>query len=165
MRSALARPITAPANLRPAVSADIDALLALERLVFATDRMSRRSVRRFLTAPTSILTVAEVAGAVAGYALTLFPPRSAAARLYSIAVSPTLTGRGIGATLLAAAEAAAEARDRTAMRLEVYVGNDPAISCYRRYGYREIGTRERYYDDGGDALRFEKRLYPPCPAG
>ena len=38
--------------------------------------------------------------------------------------------------------------------------NHAAISRYRKSGYREFGRRVGYYEDGGDALRFEKRLVP-----
>ena len=56
--------------------------------------------------------VAEHKGVVAGYAIVLFRPHSAAARLYSIAVAPALRGRGIGPALIAAAEQEALRRDR-----------------------------------------------------
>ena len=66
--------------------------------------------------------------------------------------------------LLAAAEAAALARGCRAIRLEVHVTNHAAIARYRKSGYREFGRLRRYYEDGGDALRFEKRLdAPPRP--
>ena len=39
-----------------------------------------------------------------------------------------------------------------------------AIARYRKSGYREFGRRRSYYDDGGDALRFEKRLAPEAAA-
>ncbi len=83
---------------------DIDALVALENAVFTTDILSRRSFRHFLTSPKSSLIVAEDSGKLAGYALVLYPARSKLARLYSIAVAPHITSRGIGPLLLAAAE-------------------------------------------------------------
>ena len=36
--------------------------------------------------------------------------------------------------------------------------NQAAIARYRKSGYREFGRHAAYYEDGGDALRFEKRL-------
>jgi hypothetical protein len=50
------------------------------------------------------------------------------------------------------------------MRLEVHVTNHAAISRYRKSGYREFARHRGYYEDGGDALRFEKRLVPDLPA-
>ena len=69
-------------------------------------------------------------------------------------------GRGVGRMLLEAAEARrARARCR-AIRLEVHPTNHAAIARYRKSGYREFARHRRYYEDGGDALRFEKRLVP-----
>jgi hypothetical protein len=104
--------------------------------------------------------VADEDGSVIGGAIALFRPRAAVARLYSIAVAPHAGGRGIGAMLLAAAEEAAVARDCHIMRLEVRETNAAAIARYRKSGYREFGRRLGYYEDGGDALRFQKRLLP-----
>jgi len=147
-----------PGTIRPGRLHDLEALVALENAVFTTDILSRRSFRRFLTAPNSSLIVAEESGKLAGYALVLYPPRSKLARLYSIAVAPHITSRGIGPLLLAAAEAAAARRQRRAMRLEVHAHNTRAIGRYEKSGYRLFGRHRRYYDDGGDALRFDKPL-------
>jgi ribosomal-protein-alanine N-acetyltransferase len=49
-------------------------------------------------------------------------------------------------------------RRRRAMRLEVHEHNTRAIGRYEKSGYRLFGRLHRYYDDGGDALRFEKPL-------
>ncbi len=147
-------------HVRKAGPADLDALMELEHRVFATDRLSRRSLRHFLQAPTAEVVVAEEPGRLAGTAIVLFRPRSAVARLYSIATAPHMAGRGVGAMLLKAAEAAALARDCRSIRLEVHETNAAAISRYRKSGYRQFGHHARYYRDGGDALRFEKRLVP-----
>jgi ribosomal protein S18 acetylase RimI-like enzyme len=153
-----ARHAIPPAKLRPGRLRDIDTLVALENAVFTTDILSRRSFRHFLTAPNSALIVAEDSGKLAGYALVLYPARSKFARLYSIAVAPHIASRGIGPLLLAAAERAAARRRRRAMRLEVHEHNTRAIARYEKSSYRLFGRRHRYYDDGGDALRFEKPL-------
>jgi ribosomal protein S18 acetylase RimI-like enzyme len=137
---------------------DLDALIAIEQTVFTTDIISRRSFRHFLTAPGATVLVAEADGKIAGYVLVLYPPRSKLARLYSIAVAPHSGRRGVGPFLLAAAEEAAHQRGRRAMRLEVHEHNARAIARYEKSGYRLFGRRPGYYDDHGDALRFEKPL-------
>ena len=144
---------------------DLDALLAVEQAVFTTDILSRRSFRRFLATTGATLIVAEAAGKLAGYALVLYPPRSMFARLYSIAVAPHIGRRGIGPLLLAGAERAARRRGRRAMRLEVHEHNGRAIARYEKSGYRLFGRHRRYYDDRGDALRFEKPLVPQSRHG
>src|SRR5215510_10324135 len=88
-----------PVRIRAAKARDIDALVELESRVFATDRLSRRSLQRFLTSRSAAFMVAEGKGldgkglagkGVAGTAIVLFRPRSAVARLYSIAVAPRM---------------------------------------------------------------------------
>ena len=97
-------------------------------------------------------------GAIAGVAVVLFRATSGIARLYSLAVAPKHTGRGIASALLAAAEKAARSRNCQWLRLEVHEKNRAAIKVYRKAGYHEFGRHDRYYQDRGDALRFEKRL-------
>ena len=93
--------------------------------------------------------------------MALYRQRSKVARLYSIAVAPHSAGRGVGPLLLQAVEAAASARGCTSIRLEVHETNTAAIARYRKSAYREFGRHRRYYEDGGDALRFEKPLPGP----
>jgi ribosomal protein S18 acetylase RimI-like enzyme len=154
-----------PAHKRPRVRVraakprDLDALIALENRVFASDRLSRRSLRHFLQSPTAAMLVAEgKAGSLAGNAIVLFRPRSMVARLYSIAVAPNMSGRGVAPMLLTAVERIARRRGCDMIRLEVHQANKPAIARYRKQGYEEFGRYRRYYQNGGDALRFQKRL-------
>ena len=146
------------AKLRRGRLRDLSALVALEQAVFTTDILSRRSLRRFIRGRGATLIVAEAAGTLAGYVLVLYPPRSKLTRLYSIAVAPHIGRRGVGPLLLAAAETAARRRGRRTMRLEVHEHNGRAIARYEQSGYRLFGRHRNYYDDRGDALRFEKAL-------
>jgi ribosomal protein S18 acetylase RimI-like enzyme len=151
------RPI-AKVRVRAARLGDLDALMALEQRVFDTDQLSRRSLRHFVRSPTAWVVVAQEGGRLAGTAIVVFRPRSAVARLYSIAVAPHMGGRGVAQRLLAAAERSARGRGCACMRLEVHETNHAAISRYRKSGYLQFGRHERYYEDGGAALRFEKPL-------
>src|SRR5262245_47737529 len=165
MTSQLAHAPVSAIRARKAERGDIEALIELEHRVFATDRLARRSVRRFLQSPTAEVIVAQDGNRLVGTAIVLFRRQSAIARLYSIAVAPHMAGRGIAPMLLEAGEAAALARDCRAIRLEVHVTNHAAIARYRKSGYREFGRVRHYYEDRGDALRFEKRLVPRLPGG
>lgn len=152
--------------LRQATSNDLDALIQLEHRSFREDRISRRSFRRFLEMPRDRLIVAELNGQLAGYCLVLMNAATRLARIYSIAVSPDARGRGIGEKLVQEAEREAVDAGRIVMRLEVRDDNDAAIALYRRLGYRQFGTYRDYYEDHGDALRFERRIlfYEPTRA-
>jgi len=146
------------ANIRRGKPADLEALLELENRVFATDRMSRRSLQRLLTSPSAVAMVAQADGAIMGVAIVLFRANSRVARLYSLAVAPKYTGRGIASALLARAEKIARGRKCRSLRLEVHERNNGAINVYRRAGYHEFGRYHHYYEDRGHALRFEKQL-------
>src|SRR5215204_4527102 len=76
MRSAIETAPDPHILVRPASTADLDTLLALEHHVFTHDRLSRRSLRNFLTSRHASLIVAEADGRIGGYALILFRPGS-----------------------------------------------------------------------------------------
>lgn len=158
MRAAALKAPSSDVRIRTGDAGDLAALIDLEDRVFATDRMSRRSLRHFLTSPTACSVIADRHGETAGYAVVLFRPNSAIARLYSIAVAPQWTGSGVGPALLAAVEDVARARDCSYLRLEVHEKNQRAIELYRKCGYHEFGRYREYYQDKGNALRFQKAL-------
>jgi ribosomal protein S18 acetylase RimI-like enzyme len=150
-------------RVRPARGADLEALIELERRVFAADRLSRASLRRLLVSSSAQVIVADAIVAerrtrVVGAAVVLFRAGAKVARLYSIAVTPPMSGKGIAGALLRAAERTAVRRNCRCMRLEVHVTNRAALKCYSKGGYRQFGRHRAYYEDGGDALRFEKPL-------
>ncbi len=144
--------------IRPAATADIDALVRIENRCFSTDRLSRRSFRHLLTRGRCAMLVVEEAARVAGYALVLFHRGTSLARLYSFAVDPDFQGRGLGRALLKATEEAAVAAECITLRLEVRRDNSDTIALYAKAGYRQFGVYPDYYEDHMEALRFEKRL-------
>lgn len=151
--------------IRDARPADINVLVDIENACFAGDRLSRRAFRYLLSkANAATLVDEEASGAVAGYAMVLFTRSTSLARLYSIAVRPECRGRGVGNTLLAAAERAALVRDAAFMRLEVRADDIATQAFYRRSGYRRLGVQTHYYEDATDAIRMEKPLARPPEA-
>ncbi|HUC60951.1 MAG TPA: GNAT family N-acetyltransferase [Alphaproteobacteria bacterium] len=146
-------------RIRVGHAGDLASLEALERASFAGDRLSRRSFRSLLAAPSAALIVEETAGRVRGYALLLFRRRAPEhARLYSFAVAPGERGKGIAQSLLAGAERVALSRDASLLALEVRRDNKPAQALYAKAGFRATGSRADYYEDGMAAVVMEKRL-------
>jgi [ribosomal protein S18]-alanine N-acetyltransferase len=148
-------------EIRAAHLADIDALVRLEAECFASDKLSRRSFLRFAKSPSAAFLIACRADRKedpVGYAIVLFRRGGRSARLYSIAVSSEAAGRGAGSGLLAAAEAIARRRGAERLHLEVRADNPSAIRLYRLKGYRELGARDGYYEDGMRALLFSRAL-------
>lgn len=145
-------------RIRRAFAADLDALVALENASFAVERMSARQWRSHLDSRSAEVLVAVRERRIAGAAVLFFRRGSRVARLYSIAVAASDRGRGIGERLLAAVESGARRRGCRVLRLEVRADNASAQRLYERTGYRRFGLRAAYYEDGHDALRYEKRL-------
>src|SRR5205814_9973717 len=95
MPARLAHLPLAEIRVRKAERADLDALMDLEHRVFATDRLSRRSLRQALKSPSAEVTVA-ADNRLAGTAIVLFRSGSLLARLYSLPVAPPMLGRPFG---------------------------------------------------------------------
>ena len=144
--------------IRRAMLEDISILLELEQ-TFPGDRLERSNFRYFLTKSKADIWMAEENGRVLGDAVVMYRQGFHSARLYSIVVSPKARGKGIGAKLLAHAEAAAKARGCITIRLEVREDNTAAIGLYLAKGYDLIGRTDDYYEDGSTALRMRKRLF------
>ncbi len=75
------------------------------------------------------------------------------AHVTTIASHPDLRGRGVGELLLVALIHRAIDIGARWMTLEVRASNTVAQNLYRKYTFKEMGVRRRYYSDNGeDAL-------------
>lgn len=150
-------------RIEPAASEDWQALSDLEAAAFAGDRISARSWRALLASPSATVTVARDSSSgksrIVGAAVILQRARTSVARLYSIAVAPHARGRGVSAYLLE--DAAQRMRDAGAavLRLETRVDNVAAQHLFARGGFVERGRKPAYYEDGEDALLYQKSLW------
>ncbi|MEJ2060480.1 MAG: GNAT family N-acetyltransferase/peptidase C39 family protein [Gammaproteobacteria bacterium] len=152
---------TAPAlAIREATADDIDALVELENASFETDRLTRRQFRYMITRAHADVLVCETEGVLAGYVLVLFSRGTSMARIYSIAVSADMRGRGIGPALVEAVESRAIEHGSISMRLEVRRDNAASLAMFQRLGYRQFASVDDYYEDHMEALRLEKSLAP-----
>jgi ribosomal-protein-alanine N-acetyltransferase len=70
----------------------------------------------------------------------------------NIAVCPEYREQGLGSRLLHRFLSIARERGMRRATLEVRIGNAPAQNLYKKFGFRPMGVRKRYYDDGEDAL-------------
>ena len=146
--------------IRTATLDDLESLITIEKRAFELDRFSRRTFRYLLSKANSVTLIDEEDGLAAGYAMLLFNTGTSLARLYSLAVDPKWQGKGIGRALMQATEEHAINQGCIAMRLEVRTDGTSARALYESQGYRQIGSVDNYYEDGMQALRYEKRLAP-----
>ncbi len=148
----------AAGTIRRAGPEDIALLMRIEEASFDSDRLSRRSFRHLLTEGNSLTLLDEADGVARGYVTLLFRADVSLARVYSIATAPGWLGQGVASRLLVAAEALALARHCVAMRLEIRKDNLASQNLFLGQGYALFGEHAGYYEDGMDALRFEKSL-------
>ena len=76
----------------------------------------------------------------------------------NVATHPAWRRRGIAQQLLAHVDDVARAEACRYLTLEVRRGNHGAVRLYRRHGYRPVGLRPRYYEDGEDAILMIRDL-------
>lgn len=145
--------MSAEVRVRAATLADAPAMLQLEAL-FPSDRMSARSIRRFIAASNARVFVAVRDAELLGNLVLLLRVGSPKARIYSVVVSPQARGLGIGNRLVEAAERAAKREGRNAVTLEVRADNAAACALYAKRGYVEARRLPAYYDDGADGLKL-----------
>ena len=72
------------------------------------------------------------------------------AHITSIATRLEYQRQGIGELLLIGAVEQATQRGSRVVTLEVRVSNDIAQAMYRKYGFKEVGVRKRYYSDNAE---------------
>ncbi len=79
--------------------------------------------------------------------------------LINIAVRPKYRRMGTGAMLLGEMINYAEMNSKQLITLEVRVSNKGAITFYRKFGFREVYIREKYYvDNDEDAIVMERYI-------
>lgn len=71
-------------------------------------------------------------------------------QLMNVATLPEMQRRGHGRALMQDLLDLARERRVRLITLEVRRGNAPARALYERFGFRELGVRQRYYSDNGE---------------
>ncbi|MDR1298463.1 MAG: GNAT family N-acetyltransferase [Deltaproteobacteria bacterium] len=72
--------------------------------------------------------------------------------LLNLMVHPRLRGLGLGRRLMGDLERESAARGAVRFLLEVRLGNVSAQNLYASLGYKVVGFRSNYYDDGSPAV-------------
>jgi ribosomal protein S18 acetylase RimI-like enzyme len=144
--------------IRHATPDDIDRLLVLEDRCFSYDRLTRRSFRHLLRRGHAVTFVAADEQSIQGYALLLFRDSSAIGRLYSLAVDPRYHRRGIARRLMRRLEREVRGRGRHWLTAETRPRNRAMRRLCSELGFREVGRKRRFYEDGVDAILLRKSL-------
>ena len=140
---------------------DLEAVLEIESASFSHP-WTRRHFLDEIESPCGYPVVAATQeGVVAGY-LCLKQVLDEA-EILDVAVSGTFRDKGVGRILVESGLAGSRDRGGIVVSLEVRVGNRDAIALYERLGFREIGRRKKYYENGDDAIVMEKPIQPIKP--
>ncbi len=124
----------------------------------------RRYIRALHRHPDAALFVAEAGGELVGRLSVMRDPNPSSAHVADLGLMVAAARRrqGIGALLMAAAEAWARRAEVTKLELHVFPHNQPAIALYEKLGYQREGYRKRQYrrPDGRfvDAILMAKIL-------
>ena len=154
-----------PIRIESASSADWRELSELENASFRGDRISARSWRSLLASASATVTVArEPAGArraapIVGATVVLQRAGTSVARLYSIALAPRARGRGVSTALLEDATQRMRDAGAAVLRLETRLDNAAAQRLFLRNGFVQRGHKAAYYEDGMDAVLYQKSLW------
>ena len=116
---------------------------------------THNQVLGLMAMPGVWLTIAEIGGEPAGFALSRRVLDEA--ELLLLATAPPLRRRGVAAALLRAVVADARSEGARTLHLEVRDGND-AIKLYRAAGFAKVGERRHYYR-GVDGKAFDALTY------
>lgn len=144
-----------PAQIQQATWRDLFTVRQLEHVCFPKDAWPLLDIIGVLTLPSVTRLKAVANGQIVGFIAVDIRRSQNQAWVATVGVLPTHQRRGIGGALLQASESGLSVGS---MRLSVRASNRPAISLYEHYGYQQVGIWPRYYQDGEDALVFEKRL-------
>jgi GNAT superfamily N-acetyltransferase len=137
------------ATFRRATLSDVSALLSLIEEYWRFESVSGFGVERVATQLTRLLSdpalgagwIAEREGAAAGYLLAVYvfslEHLGLTAEIDEFFVRPQQRGQGIGAALLALAEAEFVRMGCTNVALQLARNNDSGRAFYRHHGYRE----------------------------
>ncbi|MCL2183111.1 MAG: ribosomal protein S18-alanine N-acetyltransferase [Chitinispirillia bacterium] len=143
-------------SVRPATSADLEQVYALEQLC-SRNPWTRSSIEAELSNPDRLFLVLETPeNLIAGFAGAWLAAEEL--QILEVAVHKDYRNTGLGTLLITRQLAEAEAKGAARACLEVRTSNSAAIRLYQKCGFTRDGIRERYYQNGEDAILMSKPL-------
>jgi len=124
------------------------------------DAWDRNLFAEYASACGELFLVVERGREVCGYSIAclgrgMFRRR---AQLESVAVDPSLRGKGAAAALMDSTLRRLRRRGIRRLALMVKVTNERARGFYERYGFKQVKRVPRYYEDGADGLLLARKV-------
>ena len=113
-------------------------------------------IRRLLLENNVVVQRMTASGKLIGFIMSRLA--AGEAEILSVAIAPSWRGRGLSRQLLDLHLRRLAGLGIHAIYLEVGEQNAPACRLYRRAGFREVGRRQGYYEDGATALVLRRAL-------
>jgi ribosomal-protein-alanine acetyltransferase len=134
-------------HIRPATSADLPAMMALEKHAATAAHWSADQYQALFPAadPTRIALILDEESCLGGFVVARVV--GAEWEIENIAVAGSARRRGLGTRLLGELLDLARAKCATAVFLEVRESNRAARALYEKWAFLESGYRRRYYKD------------------
>ena len=148
-------------EIRQATVLDLPEIMKLETASFANDAWPEETFKSELAAKHTYYILALEENVVVGYAGLSKLPGSDQADIQTIAVREDKRGLGIGKKLMDTLTLQATELGAKEIFLEVRADNSAAQKLYKLFGFKQIGTRKKYYQpDGVDAfiMKTDMRL-------
>jgi ribosomal-protein-alanine N-acetyltransferase len=140
--------------------ADLEGVMAIERLSFPTP-WQRQAFSEELARPWARLELLRRAATGDVVAFCNYWLVADELHILNVAVHPDERRRGHAARLLEHILSEAKRNKVRVASLEVRMSNQAARALYRKFDFREVGTRPKYYaDNGEDALLMDRELPP-----
>ena len=140
-------------EIRQATVLDLPEIMKLETASFANDAWPEETFKSELAAKHTYYILALEDNLVVGYAGLSKLPGSDQADIQTIAVREDKRGLGIGKKLMDTLTLQATELGAKEIFLEVRADNSAAQKLYKLFGFKQIGTRKKYYQpDGVDAF-------------
>jgi ribosomal-protein-alanine N-acetyltransferase len=143
----------------PMAEADLEQVLSIETRSFPHPWLRQHFIDE-LNSPYSFpLSAFDGSGRLAGYICpTLLLDEG---HIMNVAVDPDLRGCGVGRILVQKVLDDCRQAGASYVSLEVRESNMSAIALYQKLGFKIMGKRKRYYENGEDALMMEHVFSSP----
>ena len=143
-------------KIRPASSADLAEVLAIEASRPTAPGWKAPHFESELKKEHSLFIVAEGEAGVLGYACAW--KVASELQIHSVVVAKEASQQGLGKALLRHLLTAARGAGLETVLLEVSAQNEAALALYRGAGFKMVGRRAKFYNDGSDAILMDLRL-------
>jgi ribosomal-protein-alanine N-acetyltransferase len=140
-------------SIRRARPSDLPRILAIERAGFGEWAWDRKLFAEYTRTCGELFLVALEGSKVVGYCIGCIDRGTAAVE--SIAVAPSVKGKGAADMLLRSLLRRLKRRGISRVALMVKITNLRAIAFYQKQGFRRIRKVPRYYEDQEAGLLFQ----------